>query len=433
MAHARFVFVMAFTGPHAEEALNVLLSLRRAGVFGSAASVSPKEQEQEQQQEEPRVAKGGVRVLIYSALSDELRARFTSISRATEFRRLHIPAVNVESKEASHATRGFSQIVQGKFVALENALSTEPGAYIVWLDTDIYFFSDPRRMLLVHAAAHRSKYAHFQQSTHNACTGFFMITPERHAEGRDLLRRAKAILQAHLALGPNVRYRGDESCINEVISKGRVPVSYFSRDLFPNGRDYFNRGKRAKAVLVHNNFIRGLSKKVARFKAHGLWLVPSSTGATRSSGDGGTSGEATAREGAASRARAAREAEAFRRARTRTAVSRMAPPPLVFRGLSGLVRAAASRRSPPAPPKRSLDGTKALEATSNSVTGTAAAANEQHQARHPEPAQKPRLRVDASSFAALGAPTSGASTSAARRKVLFQAIMTRRRWARGRR
>lgn len=250
---ARFVFVMAFTGPHADEALNVLLSLRKAGVVGPSVQ--------------------NTEIIIYSALDAHVEATLRSVSPAVIIRPLTIPSVRVESMEADHATRAFSQIVQGKFIALEDAIEGHPGAHIVWLDTDIYFFRDPRPMLLAHAARAAGMHAHFQRSTSNACTGFFMITPDKHTEGLNLLRRAKTILLAHLAKGPGAGYRGDESCINEVISKGRVPVSFFPRELFPNGQDYFTKGMRARAVLVHNNFIRGLDQKVARFKLHGLWLV----------------------------------------------------------------------------------------------------------------------------------------------------------------
>jgi hypothetical protein len=252
-----FVFVMAFTGPHAEEALNVVLSLQRQGVFRGS---DPAHLE------------------IYSDLGAEQQRRLKVAAQdRVAFRVLRVAQVDVASSVASWGQFGFSEIVRGKFVALKEVMATYPRSHIVWLDTDLFFFRDPRGPLLNHAARHQQAVAHFQWSLSNACTGFFMICaqgggPQRAAAKRMLLL-AEELLAEHVRKGPKAGYRGDESCINAVISRHRVSVSYLPRGLFPNGKDYFAKGMRASAVLVHNNFIRGLDRKIARFKTHGLWLV----------------------------------------------------------------------------------------------------------------------------------------------------------------
>jgi hypothetical protein len=254
-----FIFVMAFTAPHFEEALNVVLSLQRAGVWGGAKGD----------------AGGGVRIEIHSDLAPEQERRLGSAAMGgAAFRKLSVGRVDVASSSADWGKFGFSLIVQGKFVALRDALDRYPRSHLVWLDTDLYFFRDPRPALLAHAARYPRAAAHFQQSSGKACTGFFLIcTGAGRAAARGMLDRAERLLAEHVRRGPTAKYRGDESCINEVIRRDRVPVTYLQRALFPNGRDYFGHNMRRHAILVHNNFIRGLDKKIARFKAHGLWLV----------------------------------------------------------------------------------------------------------------------------------------------------------------
>jgi hypothetical protein len=51
-------------------------------------------------------------------------------------------------------------------------------------------------------------------------------------------------------------------------------VQTLSQEIFPNGQQYFEQmgtDQRAKAVVVHNNFIRGGKAKYDRFKEHKLW------------------------------------------------------------------------------------------------------------------------------------------------------------------
>jgi hypothetical protein len=250
-----FVYVMAFTAGHLSEARNTIASLRRAeGVAGSA---SPS------------------RVLVYSDLPEPASRQLRELWGA-ETLPLDIPQVDVRNDVASHGSVAFSRIVVGKFSALGDALRRHPDAHLVWMDTDLYFFRDPRPALLAFAAAAPASAFNCQPSgPANVCTGFFHLPPGGRARTaqRTLLYLAQRRLTTHLRSGA-AGYKGDEACINEELRARRHPHARLPAALFPTGRDFFDRrlARPETAVLVHNNFIRGLEKKIARFKAHGYWL-----------------------------------------------------------------------------------------------------------------------------------------------------------------
>jgi hypothetical protein len=95
------------------------------------------------------------------------------------------------------------------------------------------------------------------------------------ASSSDLLRAWERELEAQ-----DPRKNVNQPALNEAVKRtgmlqrpdvAAVPNS----ELWPNGRMYFrddvNATTRARAVIVHNNFIRGKSKKLERFVKHGLW------------------------------------------------------------------------------------------------------------------------------------------------------------------
>jgi hypothetical protein len=254
----RFVFVMTYTLSHYSSALNVVLSLSRAGALRPGLS----------------------EVLMYTQLPAGMKNGGPLVHGGQKIAGAFVLQSEVPDATASFGTSGFSQIVRSKFTALRDAMRRHPDAHIVWLDTDLYFFSDPREGLVAHAAAHPAAIAHFQGANPGrVCTGFFMVCPQHIAAARTmLLNPAEAMLREHLTgAGGNAKeYADDESCMNRVIQR-RGPaacsklVSVLPAAVFPNGRDYFDRNRRSGALMVHNNWISGLERKIARFRQHGLW------------------------------------------------------------------------------------------------------------------------------------------------------------------
>jgi hypothetical protein len=274
-----FVYVMAFTASHLSEARNVIASLRRA---------------------EPAHHPRGT-ILAYSDLEKGDAAQLTERWGVQNFQ-LSVPMVDMRKAVASWGSSAFSRIVVGKFMALLDALQRHPDAHIVWLDTDLYFFADPRGPLMRHFALSPGAVLLQRSRGDRACTGFFALPPGDTARSaqRRLLKNAHGRLMRHI-LSRAAGYKGDEACINEELKTKAFRFALLPSGLFPNGHDYFTRKvATSRTVLVHNNFISGLESKIARFKAHGLWLPEAEGGA---SGEGparlehSAEGEAAAAEG----------------------------------------------------------------------------------------------------------------------------------------
>jgi hypothetical protein len=251
----RWVLAMAFTGSHFEEALNMLESLRLTGAL------------------DRHPALGAIELHVYSALNDAQHKRLQAYP-AVKTHSLDIPGVSVASTHADYGTTTFTRITTCKFPVLIDLIEKHPRAHVVWLDTDLFFFKDPRPALLHYIRTFTTSCAFFQLSRmHRACTGFFMLPAGHRVMQRMLLARAQERLTAHIASG-STAYSDDEECMKAELKTKRYAVSYFTRVQFPNGEDFFVRRIRSHlTILVHNNFIRGLEAKIARFKEHNLWLI----------------------------------------------------------------------------------------------------------------------------------------------------------------
>lgn len=244
----KFVYVLAFTRSHFEEALNVLESISRS--------------------RDPRYPAPHVRV--YAELDAAQQTRIRQYDNTNMFK----IAQHELADEANHGTTMFSRIVQLKMYALMHTLKeVSADTNVVWLDTDLFFKRDVRSVLLQLITTHAKMCAIFQRTMSKVCTGFFILpgNDTRPLQWK-LLENTLRRLKAHLAQ-PSTKYMDDEACCNLELSTGAYPVGLLDERLFPDGNTYFNRNLRDNALIVHNNWILGLAAKIARFKEHGMWLV----------------------------------------------------------------------------------------------------------------------------------------------------------------
>jgi Nucleotide-diphospho-sugar transferase len=79
-----------------------------------------------------------------------------------------------------------------------------------------------------------------------------------------------------LAAKPKLNQPAFNDVLFQTQSKTGIRHGPLPRWAFPNGNDYyevFDDTKRAKAVVVHNNFMVGHDKKRDHFITEGLWNV----------------------------------------------------------------------------------------------------------------------------------------------------------------
>ena len=99
------------------------------------------------------------------------------------------------------------------------------------------------------------------------CAGYFAITS--YNVTIDLIRRWEKALKERISVNQLV--------FNNLIQKSEnLKVATLNESLFPSGDKYFrifNDQERSKVVIVHNNFIKGIDVKIARFKSFNLWNI----------------------------------------------------------------------------------------------------------------------------------------------------------------
>jgi len=256
-----FVYVMAFTRSHFEEALNVLASIGR----------SHRDSEAHPSLDVHIYAPGGSDAMLQK-ITDTMRAH--SEGALTPKVSLHSLPMSMPA-EADYGTALFTKIVQIKLLALKATLAKVPAtAHVVWLDTDLFFKHDVRGALLRAVDASPTACALFQSSRRKVCSGFFMLPGNATREYQHtFLHNTHQRLIAHITSGSQ-DYMDDETCFNqEILSQRPSRVAVLDARMFPNGEVYFKKGIRDHALMIHNNFIKGLQAKIERFKAHGLWII----------------------------------------------------------------------------------------------------------------------------------------------------------------
>jgi|MDSY01.2.fsa_nt_gb hypothetical protein len=199
------------------------------------------------------------------------------------------------------------------------------GVHTLWADTDIVFFRDPFPSILLDVS---SDFVPTSMPTHDSMLPLHVVTSKERsvlhaqttgpfpdltiqaagdgdlhypADEREALRnelctglflarsnnRSVALFEqiVHaLALFSHVRTFGDQSATNLVLFESRwrdgiagLTVAPMDPLLYPSGGIFFKTSEHVRRgiapVLVHNNYLIGLDKKIARFRNRRLWFL----------------------------------------------------------------------------------------------------------------------------------------------------------------
>jgi hypothetical protein len=188
-------------------------------------------------------------------------AKKEKIAYRTDFMSDNLPG------DADFGTKDFRDITVKKLQSMYTLL--EEGYFVFYLDTDIVLLQNPIKnyfTLPPNSLYMQSDSKHFKKRNVYYCAGVMFAVPT--TENIEMFKKAKedtAIRPPH--------QMDDQGAINDLIVSRQIglldPAGY------PNGHRYFQEREKCweTPVLIHNNFIIGLDKKVARFKSHGLWFV----------------------------------------------------------------------------------------------------------------------------------------------------------------
>ena len=173
-------------------------------------------------------------------------------------------------KTSDYETKAFNRKTRYKTSAAMFAL--DMGYIVLVLDVDIVFSKNPFPYLKCDNKCDiimQSEAGNYYRNT-----GFYMAFPTNNT-----LKMHQLTLQSY-TFSPDFN---DQQSINGILlmleTNSGMKVETLDENLFPNGKTYFDQGRRMfagdnpcnKCVIVHNNYIAAFSNKRYRFKEHLLW------------------------------------------------------------------------------------------------------------------------------------------------------------------
>ena len=198
----------------------------------------------------------GMQVTVISE-DDRTAAKLRDVHGISSIRGEHSA---VSSMALKYDTGEYRRLVSRRAKYLLDVMKSNPGAHVLYSDIDTVWLADPRPYLTgsvdvwgsVDDVIHGKPYI---------CTGFLGFRPT--SATRRLLSAWQGQLQS-----PQL----NQPVFNELIIKQNVSVQPLPSRHFPAGNAYFSKtADRHLAIVVHNNFIQGKERKIARFRMAGLW------------------------------------------------------------------------------------------------------------------------------------------------------------------
>jgi len=167
----------------------------------------------------------------------------------------HCFILSSDKEAATYNTDHFKSITIQKLEVIRMNMGMDT---ILWVDNDIVFFENCLKDIL-------SKSGSFvmQDDGWGHCTGFFLARPGFFA--------TQVITNSVSWLKQSSGTLNDQHAFNAVLKQSPVTVFSLSKEEYPNGDIYFEKGIRSKAKMVHCNYLSTTAEKVERFKQHTLW------------------------------------------------------------------------------------------------------------------------------------------------------------------
>ena len=166
--------------------------------------------------------------------------------------------ISIHSAHA-YGTREFKELASGRPSYILRYL--ENGTNILYADTDSVWLQNPFPFF-------NGTYDMWMQvdgQPDNLCTGFMAI--KSNSKTIKLMK----LWETSLKHRPDVI----QPAFNRANKHSEVHIKQLDMRLFPPGQQFFREFsdvERNHVVVVHNNFIRGHDKKLARFKTFNLWF-----------------------------------------------------------------------------------------------------------------------------------------------------------------
>ena len=175
---------------------------------------------------------------------------------------------NTGISDSKFGTNKFNIICYLKLLCIYSILKQKIN--VLWVDTDIVFFKNPFKYFkkINKSIIIQNDSITDNNNKNNLCAGFMYYRFNKIS----ILFLENCIDYIN-SIYPKSLPAGDQSVINHLKDLSNMDV--LSIELFPNGKNYFDRNicDKNKIYIIHNNWIVGLNNKIKRFKENGLWYI----------------------------------------------------------------------------------------------------------------------------------------------------------------
>jgi len=170
----------------------------------------------------------------------------------------HCYILESQQDAAKYGTQEFRSITTRKLQVIRDNMLLDD--VILWVDNDIVFFENCLGDIL-----RRLGTFVMQDDLWSPCTGFFLARTSTMSVG--LINKSIRWL-----IDQNNGSLNDQHAFSAVkkLSWGTT-VTLLPQDEYPNGKVYFQEGRKSKAKMVHSNYLTTTAEKIDRFKESGLW------------------------------------------------------------------------------------------------------------------------------------------------------------------
>lgn len=135
---------------------------------------------------------------------------------------------------------------------------------ICYVDCDIVFKQDPRPLFNMEKVLLQEEFPNGE-----ACTGFMVFNNDNSSK-----QFLEIVL--HNTKDYHTKTGTDQELINYLIKSNIIPkenYEYLSIHKFLNGMCFIDGRPLDSAIIIHNNCIVGIDKKINRFKHYNLWYM----------------------------------------------------------------------------------------------------------------------------------------------------------------
>uniref|UniRef100_A0A6C0CJ28 Nucleotide-diphospho-sugar transferase domain-containing protein n=1 Tax=viral metagenome TaxID=1070528 RepID=A0A6C0CJ28_9ZZZZ len=170
----------------------------------------------------------------------------------------HCYILGSQQDAASYGTQEFTSITTRKLHVIRDNMLLDD--VILWVDNDIVFFENCLADLL----KYKTSFV-MQDDLWSPCTGFFLARTTSMSVGM-ITKSIQWLVERKVS---NVNDQHAFAAVKKM-SWG-ITITLLPQDEYPNGKVYFEEGRKEKAKMVHSNFLVTTSEKIDRFKQMGLW------------------------------------------------------------------------------------------------------------------------------------------------------------------